>query len=219
MLFLYSRQPGEARETELNLTIGEYETLEYGIFTSAPLENGMTYTFSLERAERDGFINNTTLGRHEDDREHTGGRFNLNFEFGDGIEATVGIAVDEYDDGAQGFVRIADLNPTTFAVTRNNNYFTNTADTAGFNAIERNQQWVKLSKEFDWGTLEIHHFPARLGGFPEHPGSRLWSYLLTSPFPMVGTVIQSQETWTQEFRVEKDSDGLCPGRGTLLFEH
>lgn len=217
VISLQSRQPGVARETDVHLTVGEYDTLEYGIFTSAPLENGMSYTFSLGHSERDGFINNTTLGRHEDDRDHTGGRFTLNFEVGDGIDATVGIAVDEYDDGAQGFVKITDLDTTTFAVTRNNNYFTSTADTLGANAIERNQQWIKLSKAFDWGTLSSITSRLDWEVSPNVQDLDFGAASLASPFQMVGTVTQSQETWTQEFRIEKDSDGPLSWKGGLFY--
>ena len=214
---MQSRQPGEARETEVNLTVGEFGTLEYGIFTSAPIKNGMSYTFSLDHAERDGFIYNSTLGRREDERDHTGGRFTFNFEVGDGFDVTLGVAVDEYDDGAQGFVRITDLDLGTFAVTRNGNYYTSTADTLGVNAIERNQQWIKVSKDFEWGKLSS--ITSRLDwevspnvqdldfGVPD--------FVITAP--MIGTVMQSQDTWTQEFRFEQDTDNRLSFNGGLFY--
>ena len=111
MVSLQSKQPGNIRESEISLTIGEYNTREYDIFTSAPLENGMSYTFSLGHSERDGFVKNTTLGSYEDYREHTGGRFNLYFDASDNLEVNLGIAVDKFDDGAQGLVGI--VNPIT----------------------------------------------------------------------------------------------------------
>ena len=211
---LQSRQPGDVRETEARLTVGQYNTLEYGIFTSAPLENGMSYTFSLDHAERNGFIYNSTLGRHEDERNHTGGRFTFNFEAGDGFDVSLGIAVDEYDDGAQGFVQITDIDPTTFVVTRNGNYYTSTADTAGLNAIDRNQQWIKVSKEFDWGKLSS--ITSRLD-WEVSPNIQDLDFGADLPLGMVGTVMQSQDTWTQEFRFEQVTDNRLSWNGGLFY--
>ena len=214
---LQSRQPGEARESELTLTLGEYNTREYGIFTSAPLDNGMSYTFSLGHSESDGYIHNSTLGRNEDTRDHTGGRFTLNFEAGNGIDVTLGIAVDEFDDGAQGFVKITDLDPTTFAVTRNNNYFTSSADAGAQLAINRDQEWIKLSKEYDWGRLTS--ITSRLDWeiSPNIQDLDFGSPTATMPLGMASTIIQSQETWTQEFRFEKNPDGPVSWKGGLFY--
>jgi iron complex outermembrane receptor protein len=214
VISMQSRQPGEARETEVDLTVGEFGTLEYGIFTSAPIKNGMSYTFSLNHAERDGYIYNSTLGRREDERDHTGGRFTFNFEVGDGFDVTLGVAVDEYDDGAQGFVRITDLDPGTFAVTRNGNYYTSTADTLGVNAIDRNQQWIKVSKDFDWGKLSS--ITSRLD-WEVSPNVQDLDFGATVLPGMVGTVMQSQDTWTQEFRFEQVTDNKLSFNGGLFY--
>ena len=214
VISLQSRQPGIARETDVHITLGEYRTLEYGIFTSAPVKNGMSYTFSLDHAERDGFIYNSTLGRYEDDRDHTGGRFNLNFEVGNGFDVSLGIAVDEFDDGAQGLVRITDLDPVTFAVSRNNNFYTSTADTQGINAIDRNQQWIKVSKEFDWGKL--YSVTSRLD-WEVSPNLQDLDFGATVLPGMVGTVMQSQDTWTQEFRFEQNPENRLSFNGGIFY--
>ncbi|MEL0119947.1 MAG: TonB-dependent receptor plug domain-containing protein, partial [Opitutae bacterium] len=214
---LQSKQPGNIRESEISLTLGEYNTREYGIFSSAPLENGMSYTFSLGHSERDGYIYNSTLGRPEDERDHTGGRFTLSFKAGDDIDVTLGIAVDEYDDGAQGFVKITDLDPTTFAVTRNNNYFDSTADAGALLAIDRNQEWIKLSKEYGWGTLTSITSRLDWEFAPNIQDLDFGAPTATVPLGMASTVIQSHETWTQEFRFEKNPDGPVAWKGGFFF--
>ncbi|MBT7855117.1 MAG: TonB-dependent receptor [Opitutae bacterium] len=214
---MYSRKPGDARETQVDLTIGEYNTREYSIFTAAPMENGASYSFSLVHSERDGFVNNTTLGKHEDDRDHTGGRFNLYFKANDVIDVNVGIAVDKFDDGAQGFIGI--VHPVTGL--RNNNYFTNAANLAGSIKINRDQEWIKLTRKFDSGTLTS--VTSRLN-WELDPNVQDLDFMSLdfSAFGgmdhnMFSTIIQTQKTLTQEFRFEADTEGPLSWKAGLFY--
>ena len=213
---MYSRKPSDARETQVDLTIGEYNTREYSIFTAAPMENGASYSFSLGHSERDGYIYNSTLGKYEDDRDHTGGRFNLYLKASDVLDVNVGIAVDKFDDGAQGFVKITDLDPATFQVSRNNNYFSSQAGTAASIKVNRDQEWVKLDRTFDWGTLTS--VTSRLDWMVD-PNIQDLDFNATSALnpDMVSTIIQSQETWTQEFRIETDNEGPISWAGGVFL--
>ena len=214
---MYSRKPGDTRENKVDLTIGEYNTREYSISTSAPLDNGASYSFSLGHSERDGYIYNSTLGKYEDDRDHTGGRFNLNFKANDILDVNFGIAVDKFDDGSQGFVKITDLNPLTGAVTRNNNYLTSGSNTAAYLTVNRNQEWIKLSRDYAWGRLTS--ITSRLDWEidPNIQDLDFGAPNALIPMDMASTIIQSQETWTQEFRFETDNKNGLSWKGGLFY--
>jgi iron complex outermembrane receptor protein len=214
---MYSRKPGDTRETKIDLTIGEYSTREYSISTSAPLGNGASYSFSLGHSERDGYIYNSTLGKYEDDRDHTGGRFNLNFKANDVLDVNLGIAVDKFDDGSQGFVKITDLNPLTGEVTRNNNYLTSGSNTAAYLSVNRDQEWIKLSRDYAWGKLTS--ITSRLD-WKIDPNIQDLDFGAPSamiPMDMASTIIQAQETWTQEFRFETDNKNALSWQGGFFY--
>ena len=214
---LQSKQPGNIRESEISLTIGEYNTREYDIFTSAPLENGMSYTFSLGHSERDGFVKNTTLGSYEDYREHTGGRLNLYFDASDNLEVNLGIAVDKFDDGAQGLVGI--VNPITGI--RNNNYFSNAANEAAVTQIDRDQEWIKLTRKLDSGTLTSITSLLNWELSPNVQDLDFSDLDYTSfgmmDLNMSSRIIQSQKTLTQELRFEGNSEGSFAWKGGLFY--
>lgn len=143
MVEMFTPRPGEVPRTSLLAEYGSYDHLRLGLSSAGPLGGDLSYSVQLFHDQRDGYINNPFFGKALDDRESTGGLFNLFWNPCDDFELRVRFYAENVDDGTQ---RLSSLfSPDPFTVT---------SDHPGVTELERYQLSLHSRQDLAAGTLE-----------------------------------------------------------------
>jgi iron complex outermembrane receptor protein len=177
----------------LRLDAGSYNAWGAHLGTSGPLGGGVSHTLQLYHQERDGYINDPTLGRAIDDRSLTGGLVNLFWKPSPDTEWRLRVQAEQADDGAQ---RLSSLfSPDPFVVQSNE---------PGRNDMERLQVSLHWTKEASWGRLKS------ISSWQEwklDPSITDLDFMALGPvYDMRSTIYQDQRVWSQELRWESPQD-------------
>jgi iron complex outermembrane receptor protein len=86
MVEMFTPRPGEKFAGSFTTEYGSYDHLGLGLQTSGPLGGDFSHTLQLFHDQRDGYIRNSFLNDENDDREATGGLFNLFWNPSDDFE-------------------------------------------------------------------------------------------------------------------------------------
>ncbi len=196
MVEMFTPRPGDTRRTALTAEYGSYDHWGLGLSSSGPLGGDLSYSVQLFHDQRDGFIRNPLFGGELDDREATGGLFNLFWNPSDDFELRLRFFAEHIDDGTQ---RLSSLfSPDPFTVT---------SDNPGRTDIERYQLSLHSRKEFDAGTLETIHSYQTWDLDPSTVDLDL-----SFPMPMNGfadsrsTIVQTQDLFSNEIRFSSPED-------------
>lgn len=193
MIDMTTPEPGVKNATHLETSYGSYEAFDARLRSGGPLGGDFSQAFQLYHQERDGYINNTTLGRHTDDRSVDGGLANLYWKPTEDSEWRLRVFAERSDDGSQ---RLSLLNsPDPFEVQ---------SEIAGETVVERHQVSLHGTQRTKWGT------------FKSITAWQDWKLdpsvvdldLTASPpgFESSSTIYQEEEMWSQEFRWESPED-------------
>lgn len=193
MIEMTTPAPGEKLGGAFTTNYGSYNSWGARLSTGGPLGEGWAHTFQLYTQQRDGFIDNTTLGRATDDRSLTGGLANLYWKPTPDSELRLRVLAERADDGSQRLSSLA--SPDPFEVQ---------SDIAGENVMERDQVSLHWTQRGTWGQLKSitawqdwkldpSITDLDLGNSP--PG-----------FASSSTIYQEQQMWTQELRWESPED-------------
>jgi outer membrane receptor protein involved in Fe transport len=151
------------------------------------------YSASVGYAERDGFIDNTTLNRTADDRRSLSGRGALYFKPDETLQLRFGFLAEKFDDDAP---RLSSLF-TPFSSGLAPDPYLVGSDLNGETSIDRVQFSFQARKTFDWGTLiattsrQDWNLDPATTDLDLGPISNAWS-----------RVGQNERVWTQEIRFE-----------------
>ncbi len=190
MVEMFTPRPGETHRTALTAEYGSYDHIGLGLSSSGPLGGDLSYSVQLFHDQRDGYIRNPLFGAELDDREATGGLFNLFWNPSDDFELRLRFFAENIDDGTQ---RLSSLfSPDPFTVT---------SDNPGVTELERYQLSLHSRKDFTSGTLEtIHSYQT----WDLDPSTVDLDLTFPSPFNRFAdsrsTIVQSQDLLSNEIR-------------------
>ncbi|MCX6865697.1 MAG: TonB-dependent receptor [Verrucomicrobia bacterium] len=205
MLDMTTPRPGVATETRLTTDFGSYNAWGASLRTGGPLGGGFAQTLQLYHQQRDGFIDNTTLGRTTDDRSLTGGLANLYWKPAPDTEWRLRVLAERANDGGARLSLLDSRNP-----------FRVESDIPGKTDMERYQVSLHYTKEGPWGR-----FKSITAWQDWQLDPSVTDLDLTASPPGLGmssTIIQDQRLWTQEFRWESPQDaGPWSWRTGLFF--
>jgi outer membrane receptor protein involved in Fe transport len=77
MVEMFTPRPGATPSSSLTAEYGSYDHLGLRLHSLGPLAGDFSYSLQLFHDERDGYIRNTFLRDHTDDRQSSGGLLNL----------------------------------------------------------------------------------------------------------------------------------------------
>jgi iron complex outermembrane recepter protein len=143
MVEMFTPRPGEKFAGSFTTEYGSYDHIGLGLQTSGPLGGDFSHTLQLFHDQRDGYVRNTFLGDETDDREATGGLFNLFWNPSDDFELRFRYYGEFVNDGSQRLSLLASPDP-----------FEDTSDFRGATDLERHQFSLHSRKDFDWGKME-----------------------------------------------------------------
>lgn len=187
-------------------------SFRYGNHASADLQFQAAGPIQKERlffslagryARREGYLRNRTLDRITDDREAYGGHLKIHYRPNQNLEITAGIDAEKFDDGSQLLTPLG------------GDFFEVASDFEGRTLINRNGQYLRLARTFQWGTLS------------STTARQYWNLdpnaldLDLSPLPgFTSTIQQHQEQWTQEFLLRSptsEAGGFSWNAGLFLL--
>ena len=143
MVEMFTPRPGEKFAGSFTTEYGSYDHIGLGLQTSGPLSGDFSHTLQLFHDQRDGYVRNTFLGDETDDREATGGLFNLFYNPSDDFELRLRYYGEFVNDGSQRLSLLASPDP-----------FQDTSDFRGATDLERHQFSLHSRKDFGWGKIE-----------------------------------------------------------------
>jgi len=193
MLDMSTPRPGLTTQTHLTTEYGSYNAWEARLSTGGPLGAGFSQTFQLYHQQREGFINDPTLGRAIDDRSISGGLANLFWKPDASNELRLRVLVERADDGGQRLSRLDSPDPFSVA-----------SEIAGKSVMERHQISLHWTTEGDWGRFKsitawqdwkLDPSVTDLDLMASYPG-----------YASSSTILQNQRLWSQEFRWESPKE-------------
>jgi iron complex outermembrane receptor protein len=214
MLEMRTAAPGDSLRHEIGLEYGSYDRIAARGLSSGPLGDHFAYSVQLFHDQRDGFVRNVLLGAETDDREATGGLFNLYWRPDADTEVRLRLFAEQIDDGSQRLSRLDSPDPFTVA-----------SDNPGRTELDRYQISLHTRKHLAAGTLEtIHGYqnwelnpstvdldlanrftpsPAFTGGFPV-------------PVDATSGIYQNQDIFSNEIRFTSPEDGALRWQAGLF---
>ncbi len=200
MVEMFTPRPTSERSTELSAEYGSYNHMGFALRTLGPLAGDFSYSLQLFHEERDGYIKNTFLDQHTDDRQSTGGLLNLFYNPSDDFELRLRFYTEHINDGSQ---RLSSLfSPDLFEDTSN---------FLGHTNLERYQWSLHSRKDFAWGKLEtIHSFQT----WDLNPSTV--DLDLTNFFDTLSNIDQSQDLFSNEIRFSSQDDATLRWKAGLF---
>jgi iron complex outermembrane recepter protein len=181
-----SRAPGPNHQGKVLLDYGSYHSSSVQVGFDGPLNDELGYSIGVAFSARDGYMDNTFLGRSADDRQSLTGRGALYWKPDPTLQLRFGMVMENIDDDA---VRLSSL----FSPDR----FTVASDLNGRTQLDRLQYSFQARKKFAWGSVTA---TTSRQDWDLDPAS---TDLDLSPLPFASSrVLQDEKIWTQEIRFE-----------------
>lgn len=188
-----TREPGGSHQGRLQAEYGSHNLLAFQAALDGPINERAGYSAALSHSEREGYIDNLILGRTADDRRSLAGRAALYLKPGDDLRLRFGALFEKIEDDAP---RLSSL-LSPLSSTREVDPFVVYSNLNGETQIDRLQLSFQARKKFHWGSLIAT--TAR----QEFDLDPALTDLDLSPVPFASSrVLQNEEVWSQEFRVE-----------------
>lgn len=143
MVEMFTPRPGEKFAGSFTTEYGSYNHVGLGLQTSGPLGGDFSHSLQLFHDQRDGYVRNTFLGDETDDREASGGLFNLFWNPRDDFELRLRYYTEHVNDGSQRLSSLFSPDP-----------FNDASNFRGSTDLERHQLSIHSRKDFDWGKME-----------------------------------------------------------------
>ncbi len=199
---IHTREPGARQSGRIVADFGSYNERSLQAAFDGPISGKVGYALSLSTLNRDGYIDNTTLKRRDDNRSSGSARGYLFFNPDATLRLRLGVFVENVDDDATRLSSL--LSPDPFKVG---------SDLAGRTQLDRQQYSFQARKKLSFGTLTA------TTSWQHYDLDPAITDLDLSAFPLASSrVAQEEKTWTQEIRFESE-----PGadksqlRGGLFF--
>lgn len=143
MVEMFTPRPSDQSFNRLTAEYGSYSHFNIRLLSSGPLTESLSYSLQLFRDQRDGYIHNTHYDSYTDDRQATGGLFNLFWSPCDDFELRLRFYAEKIDDGSQRLTSLFTPDPFTVA-----------SDHPGVTQLDRYQLSLHSKKDLSWGKIE-----------------------------------------------------------------
>ncbi|MEO0017263.1 MAG: hypothetical protein RLZZ522_546, partial [Verrucomicrobiota bacterium] len=204
MIEMTTPAPGREAEGEFSMNAGSYNSWGARLRSGGPLGEGWAHTLQIYHEQRDGYIDNPTVGDATDSRSLSGMLANLYWQPTADSELRLRVLSERADDGSQRLSSLASPDP-----------FTVTSEIPGENVMERHQLSLHYTKEASWGRLKSI---TAWQDWKLDPS--ITDLDLTASAPgqeSSSTIIQDQQLFTQEFRWESPENAAPWSWRTGLF--
>ena len=219
-----SKTPGDLWQGDLFLNYGSYESFVGDGYVMGPLKENVLYLkLGGSYSQRNGYLDNPTLGTHPDDQEHASGLGTLYWKPGPGWEVRLSAAIDRFDDGAP---RLTPLDGDPYTVS---------SDVHGETRQRADSQALRISYEGDdyrflsvssrrhW-EMDPYFFDLDLGPFPGNESLIIQEQDLLSQELRLSSLQGGDWEWTlgaylasMEVQGNTQRDFLAPGPRGVFF--
>lgn len=181
---------GNERSTELSTSFASYNAQKYNLSSNGPISDSFSYSIAVQRALSDGFLNNVSGSDNTSKTWH--GALKFFMDQGNGTRISFGSNFETHKLGAQPIVK-----------RTQSDFYYRATDFDEYTDIDRNQQFltvesdmdsfrfVSISNRNDW-SLDPNRLDLDIDVNPANY--------------QTSEIIQDQEEWTQEFRLESQED-------------
>lgn len=216
MVEMFTPRPGDANSTTLTGEYGSYDHIGLRLHSLGPLAGDFSYSLQLFHDQRDGFIKNTFLDDHTDDREATGGLLNLFWNPADDVELRFRFYTEHVDDGSQRLSSLFSPDP-----------FLDSSNFRGETDLERYQYSLHSRKDLSWGRVETIHSYQTWDLDPStvdldlSNGTTAWPGFIGGPFQGFPAdarsfIRQSQDLFSNEIRFSSTDDASLRWKAGLF---
>lgn len=207
--------PGDSIEHGFSAEYGSYNLTHLRFRSSGPINDKWSYAFQSYYKERDGFVDNITLGRDTDTREQFGALGSLFYRPSADLEVRFRAMYERTRDGSQRLTALPGV-ASAFGPfidgARAQDPFLVSSDVPGITEVDRFQLSLHLDHDLRWARFKS------ITSFSN------WSFgpnivdLDLSPIPASSSNInQEQDLWSQEFRFESPQDESCRWTGGFAY--
>jgi len=189
-----TRAPGSQHRGDILVDVGSFNSTAVQAAFDGPVGGQLGYSAAIGYASRDGYIDNTFLKRSADDRKSLTGRGALTWKPNDTLQLRFGVVAEKTEDDA---TRLSSLfSPDAYRVA---------SDLNGETRIDRRQLSFQARQTFNWGVLTS---TTSWQTWDLDPAT---TDLDLNPMPAAfSRLVQSEDMWTQEVRVESLRDASRP---------
>lgn len=197
-------EPGDTIEHGFSAEYGSYNLTHLRFRSSGPINEKWSYAFQSYYKERDGFVDNLTLGRNTDTREQFGALGSFFYRPSADMQVRFRAMYERTRDGSQRLTALPGVaSPFGPLIdgTRAQDPFDVTSNLEGRTEIDRLQLSLHLDHDFNWGSFKSITAFSRWELGPNTVDLDL------SPIPASQSAIdQEQDVWSQEFRFESSQE-------------
>lgn len=207
--------PTEEHENFFSAEYGSYNTTHLRFRSSGPLDKDWSYSFQSYYKERDGYLDNITLGRETDTREQLGALGSLYYQPSADLTVRLRAMYERTRDGSQRLTAIPGVASAFGPVidsTRAQDPFEVSSNLEGRTEIDRLQLSFHVDQDLGWANFKS------VTSFSNWKLGPNTVDLDLSPVPASNSSInQEQDLWSQEFRLQSSQEESVRWTGGLAY--
>ena len=207
--------PTDEPSYKLSAEYGSYDSQNYRLSASGPINDKWSYTLQSYFKRRGSFNENTFDPSNEDTREQFGALGTLYYRPGADFELRFRAMVETNRDGAQRLTALPGVGSQFgpgIDFLRSQDVFTNNSDFEGRTDLDRLQLSLHTNQDLGWANFKS------ISSFQKWELDPSTADLdLTFQPVTTSTIVQEQKMFTQEFRLESDQDADVRWSGGVFY--
>ena len=211
-------EPGKTVRHGFSAEYGSYNLTHLRFRSSGPINDKWSYAFQSYFKERDGYVDNVTLGLDTDTREQFGALGKLYYRPSADLEVGFRAMYERTRDGSQRLTALPGVpfdprSPgSVIDMTRAPGLFDVSSNLAGRTEIDRFQLSLHVDQDLAWARLKS------ITSFSNWQLGPNTVDLDLSPIPAANSSInQEQDVWSQEFRLESPEENALRWTAGLAY--
>lgn len=213
MLELQTAGPSDVQRSKLSFEYGSDSAFGARFLTSGPLSDELAYSFQTYHNERDGYIDNETLGTDVDSRERFGVLGSLYYTPSDDLEIRFRMMYEQARDGGPRLTHLPGINSTFgIGLLPQQDPYKVGSDILGETSLDRYQLSFHVTQKHGWGTFKSITSLQDWSLGPNQTDLDFSAFDLST-----SDISQEQKYWTQEFRFESDSSEALRWQAGFFF--
>ena len=207
--------PTDEPSYKLSAEYGSYDSQNYRLSASGPINDKWSYTLQSYFKRRDSFNDNTFDSGNVDKREQFGALGTLYYRPGADFELRFRAMVETNRDGAQRLTALPGVSSQFgpgIDFLRSQDLFTNNSDFEGRTNLDRLQLSLHTNQDLGWANFKS------ISSFQKWELDPSTADLDLTFQPVTTSIIaQEQEMFTQELRLESDQDADVRWSGGVFY--
>ncbi len=192
-------EPSSHASGEIRGSIGEYDARAISVRQQSAAGGHVDAYVSAAYSTRDGYVDNTRLGRDVDFKESISGLARIRFRPTQPLELTLLVTAQQAEDGAQPFVPLGGP------------FFTVTRESEGETNLEAVNIALTAAMATSIGRVST------VNSYSDWDLSPYSSVLAFGPQELTNVVEQSQRTWNEEVKLTSDEEAAIRWRVGAFF--